>query len=459
VALPLIADAAKRALAELAEQSPDADSAVDVVVPVNFTLPHVGKLIALGFIPFAGWLTGFEMSLGQYPLLLLAGLPSMFAEVIALPFLLDLMQIPADTFQLFVALDVSTGRFGQLLGGAHTLAMAFLVAGGAVGLIRVRKAALVRYLVISGILTVGVVGGLRALYETVLPHEYEKDEGFMAMTLASEPVDFVVRDSAPEGERTAPTRLDEVVGRGVLRVGFVDDSLPNAYTNAGGELVGLDVDLANVLAREMGVRLEFVPVDFDSISEMLEAGRIDLMMSGFTVTPERMLSVKFSEPYMKATMSFVVRDHLRSKFSEREDVQTLRSPRIGVLDTPYYVDTLRTYLPNAEIVTIASPGDYFEGKTGDLDALFLSAERGSAWSLIHPEFSVAIPQPDVLAAPVAIGMAPDAEHLADFIDAWIRLKREDGTIDGLYRHWILGAGAKPKEPRWSVLRDVLGWVE
>jgi proton glutamate symport protein len=49
--------------------------------------------------------------------------------VIALPFLLDLMRIPADTFQLFVALDVSTGRFGQLLGGVHTFALALLVGG------------------------------------------------------------------------------------------------------------------------------------------------------------------------------------------------------------------------------------------------------------------------------------------------------------------------------------------
>jgi hypothetical protein len=104
-------------LAAIGERIRDADSAVDVAVPVNFTIPHLGKLIALGFVPFAGWLTGFAMMAGQYPLLLLAGLPSMFAEVIALPFLLDLMRIPADTFQLFVAwmfpwdaLDSYSGR-------------------------------------------------------------------------------------------------------------------------------------------------------------------------------------------------------------------------------------------------------------------------------------------------------------------------------------------------------------
>jgi len=78
---------------------------------------------------------------------------------------------------------------------------------------------------------------------------------------------------------------------------------------------------------------------------------------------------------------------------------------------------------------------------------------------MHPEFSVAIPQPTVLAAPVAIGMARNAEPLNDFINGWLRLKREDKTLDQLYEHWILGSGAKPRQPRWSVIRDVLGWVD
>ena len=57
-------------------------------------------------------------------------------------------------------------------------------------------------------------------------------------------------------------------------------------------------------------------------------------------------------------------------------------------------------------------------------------------------------------------MARDAELAGnDFINAWLRLKREDKTIDQLYAHWILGGGAEPQQPRWSVIRDVLGWVD
>jgi Na+/H+-dicarboxylate symporter/ABC-type amino acid transport substrate-binding protein len=461
VALPLVAEGAKRALAGMGNQGHDAESAVDVVVPVNFTLPNLGKLIALAFVPFAGWLTGFEMSVGQYPVLLFSGLFSMFAEVVALPFLLDLMRIPADTLQLFVALDVSTGRFGQLLAGVHTLALGILIGGAAVGLLRIQRVAMVRYLLITVAVMLVVLGGLRAFYEYVLPHEYEQDERFRSMELAATPVEFTVREALPESDDVpGKSRLDQILARGVLRVGYLEDSLPNAFVNSSSQLVGFDVDLASLLAQDMGVDLEFVRVSsLESLVADLDAGCCDLVMSGLSITPDRMLEMLFSEPYMKATMSFVVPDHMRARFASRSAVKRFPNPRIGVLDVEYYVDTLQSYLPQAEIVKLDSPADFFRRRSEELDALFLTAERGSAWTLIYPEFSVAVPQPDVLAAPVAIGMPRDAEMLADFVDAWLRLKREDQTIDQLYEHWILGGGAKPTQPRWSVIRDALGWLD
>ena len=126
---------------------------------------------------------------------------------------------------------------------------------------------------------------------------------------------------------------------------------------------------------------------------------------------------------------------------------------------PYYVEKLRIFMPQAEIVKLESAEAFFQPGNAELDAMYLTAEQGAAWTLIHPEYSVAIPQPDVRAVPIAIGMARDARVLADYVDEWLRLKREDGTLNDLYRHWILGAGAQPQEPRWSVIRDVLGWVE
>jgi hypothetical protein len=48
---------------------------------------------------------------------------------------------------------------------------------------------------------------------------------------------------------------------------------------------------------------------------------------------------------------------------------------------------------------------------------------------------------------------------ASFLNTWIELKRRDGTIDALYGHWILGKQSGKRQPRWSIIRNVLGWIE
>jgi ABC-type amino acid transport substrate-binding protein len=76
--------------------------------------------------------------------------------------------------------------------------------------------------------------------------------------------------------------------------------------------------------------------------------------------------------------------------------------------------------------------------------------------LLYPAYTVAIPQPDVLAVPLAYPMARGDQELVTFINTWIELKKKDRTISAFYDHWILGKHAVPKQPRWSVLRNVLG---
>ena len=55
-------------------------------------------------------------------------------------------------------------------------------------------------------------------------------------------------------------------------------------------------------------------------------------------------------------------------------------------------------------------------------------------------------------------MARGDPELVSVVDTWIELKKKDTTIAALYDYWILGKNAAPKQPRWSVLRNVLHWV-
>jgi hypothetical protein len=61
--------------------------------------------------------------------------------------------------------------------------------------------------------------------------------------------------------------------------------------------------------------------------------------------------------------------------------------------------------------------------------------------------------------PLAYAIARHDQVFASFVNTWIDLKRKDGTIDRLYRYWILGQNAAAARPRWSIIRDVLHWVD
>ncbi len=127
IVLPILAGHGREILKKGGLDEEAADASVDVLVPASFTLPSMGKLLSLAYVPFAGWFSGFEMAPDQIPLFATAGFVSFFGEPVAsLPFLLDLMRIPADTFELFITVDVVTSRFGTLLAAVHTLVLALL---------------------------------------------------------------------------------------------------------------------------------------------------------------------------------------------------------------------------------------------------------------------------------------------------------------------------------------------
>ena len=61
--------------------------------------------------------------------------------------------------------------------------------------------------------------------------------------------------------------------------------------------------------------------------------------------------------------------------------------------------------------------------------------------------------------PSAFGLALDAGELADAINEWVVFATNEGMIQRSYAYWILGQGAEGKQPRWSILRNVLGWID
>src|SRR5512144_2151044 len=100
------------------------------------------------------------------------------------------------------------------------------------------------------------------------------------------------------GAANASSTLDEVQSRGVLRWGGdMQGGEPYVSQDPSGKLVGFEVDLADAIAREMGVRAEFVQADWSALVASLERGTFDIAMNGLEVTPARRARILFSKAY------------------------------------------------------------------------------------------------------------------------------------------------------------------
>ena len=257
-----------------------------------------------------------------------------------------------------------------------------------------------------------------------------------------------------EGE----TRLHRIQRTGELRVGFVPDSPPFCYRNAKRNLVGLDVDLVQRLAADLDVKLRLVPYSREEVSAAFVADHFDVAIGGIASTIENFGRFHESVPYLNLHAALLVPDHRAREFQSLDAIRRAPDLRVGVVSEGHLVRTNRHRLPGIEVVQLPSAEAYLRGEGPEVDVLLTTAETGAVLSMLYPIYSVVVPDGADARVPVvlAVQMADDLDRL---IDTWIRLKENDGTIQRLYAHWILGDQTNETNRRWSVIRDLLGWVD
>ena len=161
-------------------------------------------------------------------------------------------------------------------------------------------------------------------------------------------------------------------------------------------------------------------------------------------------------------MAFIVKDHRRHDFESVESLRKQRDLRFGVIAGADYLKTeLTTWLPGIkfQLVELSSLHEFFEQDDQGIDAAIVLAEVGTGFTLLYPEYTVAVPKPNLWRLPTGFVTARGNLALAEYLDSWIAIHQAKGSFQRAYDYWILGEGAIPKQPRWSVIRNVLHWIE
>lgn len=463
VVLPQIIEKSKELLARHHGASEERDQTVDVIVPIIFNFPSLGKLLVLLFVLFAAWFSDIELGTGERVSLAVSGLVSLFGSInVAVPYLLDELRIPADMFQLFLVTGVVLGRFGAMLAALHIVVVSLLATLALEGSLRVRKRRVLVYLLGTGLVLAVMISGLRTYFTLFVPAAPPREQVLAEMQLMQPRVPAAVFDELPEREKTRikGSRLDHILERGSLRVGYRPDNLPCSFITPQYALVGFDVEMAHILAEDMGLRLEFVPFEFEILGDLLDSGQIDIAMSCIASLPDRYRQASFSRSYLDLTLAIVTPDYRREDFYDFDKLRRSTDLTLALVGSHYFEPSLKRLFPGIHIVRLERAEDFFTGQGPKADALVLSAEEGAAYTFRYPSYTVIQPPSGVtIRIPAAYAVPRGDAEMVEFVSNWVELKQKSGVSGQLYNYWMLGGVSRERQPRWSIIRNVLGWVD
>jgi polar amino acid transport system substrate-binding protein len=222
-----------------------------------------------------------------------------------------------------------------------------------------------------------------------------------------------------------------------LRVGTTATYPPFTFKK-DGELQGIEIDFARALAKELGRKLELVEVPLPDLIGEANAGRIDVIMSGFSVTKERSERIAFTKPYLQVGQMALVRDKDALRFRDRASIDA-DEVRVGVERETTGSKFAREQLRKAETVEFASKEDAIAAlRAGDVDvfihdAPFVWRITGSPQNPDEQLTGVYTPLTDEhLAWAVRKGDPQLLARLDDILVAW----KNDGKIDTALDAWI-----------------------
>jgi cyclohexadienyl dehydratase len=234
-----------------------------------------------------------------------------------------------------------------------------------------------------------------------------------------------------------PSRLEEIVKRGTLRVGMTGDYAPfSKFDPATSTFRGFDVDMADSLGKALGVRVEYVRTAWPQLSRDFEADRFDVAMGGISITPERESKGSFSAPVMQEGKTPIARCKDLGKFETLADIDR---PGTRVIVNPGGTNErfARANIKNAEVSVYPDNATIFdEIARGNADLMITDASETRYQQKLHPGVLCAVhPDQPFDHAQKAYWLQRDAA-LKAFVDNWIRQVRDDGRFAKTYSAWF-----------------------
>jgi polar amino acid transport system substrate-binding protein len=229
--------------------------------------------------------------------------------------------------------------------------------------------------------------------------------------------------------------LEEIAKRGELRIACQTQGAPFSFVDKNGKRTGSSIDLCNLIAKEMGVKVKYLNYDWDGLIPALLSKKADMLAADMTPTLKRAMKIAFTDPYMyTGSVVFVKQD---SPIKTLADVRK-EGTKIAVLLGSTGENDAKKAFPEAQLKTYKGGGPLLInavlGGQADVGVNDGSAVRGQAASF--PPNSVRILEGQLSKSPLAFAVRYDSPDLLSWLNLFFLHVRLDGRLDDNLDYWV-----------------------
>lgn len=226
-------------------------------------------------------------------------------------------------------------------------------------------------------------------------------------------------------------------GKKKLTMGTSADYPPFEYvdTAKGDEIIGFDVDLAKMIAGELGYEVEVKDIEFNGLIAAIQADQVDFVMAGMTPTEKRKKSVDFSDVYYTAKHMIV-----SSKDSNIKTIEDLEGKTVGVQLSSIQADKAKEIGETVKIKVEQRnriPELVQEIKAGRIDAAIIEDTVAEGYFKNNPDLAGFTIEDDEEEAGSAIAFPKDSKLTEEF-NKVLKEKMENGEVEKLVVKWFGG---------------------
>ncbi|MDU0426405.1 ABC transporter permease subunit [Staphylococcus aureus] len=223
---------------------------------------------------------------------------------------------------------------------------------------------------------------------------------------------------------------EKIKERGELRVGLSADYAPMEFehtVNGKTEYAGVDIDLAKKIAKDNNLKLKIVNMSFDSLLGALKTGKIDIIISGMTSTPERKKQVDFSDSYMMTKNIMLVK---KDKVNEYKDIKDFNNKKVGAQKGTEQGKIAQTEIENASITSLSRLPDVILAlKSGKVEGAVVEKPVAEAYLKQNPKLGISNVKFNEEEKDTVIAVPKDSPKLLSQINKTIKEVKDKGLID------------------------------